>query len=138
MSFSLSDTFQAIGVDPAWGGVAVGAILGWVACRMRTSNHDASPAIAPLETTPAPPVARLDPARRLQDLGSSTTTRTVHKVSFHIDGQEHVLDGEQAEAFQEALRDDRKIEAIKILREATGLGLKEAKDLVDALAAAGG
>jgi hypothetical protein len=137
MSFSLSDTFQSLSVDPAWGGLAVGAILGWVACRMRTSNNAASPVIAPIDSTPAPPDARPNPAPRLQDLGSSTTMRTVHKLSFHINGQEHVLDGEQAEAFQEALRDDRKIEAIKILREATGLGLEEAKAMVDALAAAG-
>ena len=32
----------------------------------------------------------------------------------------------------------RKIEAIKILREETGLGLKEAKDVVDSLARARG
>jgi hypothetical protein len=32
---------------------------------------------------------------------------------------------------ESSLNAGRKIEAIKILREATGLGLKEAKDLVD-------
>lgn len=35
---------------------------------------------------------------------------------------------------REALDKGNKIQAIKIIREATGLGLKEAKDLVDQLA----
>jgi large subunit ribosomal protein L7/L12 len=34
---------------------------------------------------------------------------------------------------RELIRQNRKIEAIKRLRDATGLGLKEAKDAVDAL-----
>ena len=37
-------------------------------------------------------------------------------------------------AISEALADGRKIEAIKIYREATGLGLKDAKDFIEALA----
>ncbi|HWG24070.1 50S ribosomal protein L7/L12 [Actinospica sp.] len=36
-------------------------------------------------------------------------------------------------AFYEALSDGKKIQAIKLYREATGVGLKEAKDYVDAL-----
>lgn len=35
---------------------------------------------------------------------------------------------------QALVKQDRKLEAIKLVREATGLGLKEAKDLVDAWA----
>lgn len=38
---------------------------------------------------------------------------------------------DQMESARAALRDGRKIEAIKIVRETTGLGLKEAKDLVE-------
>jgi ribosomal protein L7/L12 len=37
----------------------------------------------------------------------------------------------QIPAFQNALANNRKIEAIKIVREYTGLGLKEAKDFVE-------
>ena len=40
---------------------------------------------------------------------------------------------EQVEEITSALASGRKIEAIKIYREATGKGLKEAKDFVDAL-----
>jgi len=38
----------------------------------------------------------------------------------------------------DAVRRGRKIEAIKLLRETTGVGLKEAKDVVDALQTPGG
>jgi hypothetical protein len=40
---------------------------------------------------------------------------------------------EQIEEITEALAAGRKIEAIKVYREATGKGLKEAKDFIDAL-----
>ncbi len=40
---------------------------------------------------------------------------------------------EQIEEITSALAAGRKIEAIKIYREATGKGLKEAKDFIDAL-----
>ena len=39
----------------------------------------------------------------------------------------------QRQAVQNTLFAGRKIEAIKLLREATGLGLKEAKDLAEAM-----
>lgn len=45
--------------------------------------------------------------------------------------------GVQADIAQ-ALRDGRKIEAIKLYREATGVGLKEAKDYVDTIERRGG
>ena len=41
------------------------------------------------------------------------------------------------ERFQEALRSGRKIEAIKIYREIHGVGLKQAKEAVERLAADG-
>ena len=40
---------------------------------------------------------------------------------------------EQIEEISEALADGNKIEAIKIYREATGKGLKDAKDFIEAL-----
>lgn len=44
------------------------------------------------------------------------------------------LSEQQLDAVTDALKQGRKIEAIKLVREATGLGLKEAKDAVEALA----
>ena len=43
------------------------------------------------------------------------------------------LTPEQRQAFADALYGGRKIEAIKQLREMSGLGLKESKDLIDKL-----
>jgi hypothetical protein len=43
------------------------------------------------------------------------------------------LTPEQRQAFADALYSGRKIEAIKQLRELSGLGLKESKDIIDRL-----
>ncbi len=45
------------------------------------------------------------------------------------------LTPEQRQAFADALSAGRKIEAIKQLRELSGLGLKEAKEIIDRLEA---
>ncbi len=46
---------------------------------------------------------------------------------------EQPLSDEQWAQIKAALNGGRKIEAIKLYREATGVGLKEAKDAIDAL-----
>ena len=43
------------------------------------------------------------------------------------------LDQERADEIEQALAEGRKIEAIKLHRVATGVGLKEAKEAIDAL-----
>lgn len=51
-------------------------------------------------------------------------------------GQPPVPRGKEADdEIRRLLREDRKIEAIKVYREATGCGLKEAKDAVERIAA---
>ncbi|HTD65400.1 MAG TPA: ribosomal protein L7/L12 [Candidatus Limnocylindria bacterium] len=45
------------------------------------------------------------------------------------------LTPEQRQAFADALYEGKKIEAIKQLRELSGLGLKESKDIIDNLEA---
>lgn len=47
-------------------------------------------------------------------------------------GERVGMSGEQIDEIRALIRAGRKIEAIKRVRELTGLGLKEAKDLVDA------
>lgn len=42
------------------------------------------------------------------------------------------VSGETEARIEEALSSNRKIEAIKILREATGMGLKDAKEAIEA------
>jgi len=50
-----------------------------------------------------------------------------------LPGQPRPADPRLPPAFFDALQKGKKINAIKIYREATGVGLKEAKDYVDAL-----
>jgi ribosomal protein L7/L12 len=49
----------------------------------------------------------------------------------------HVVSGIDLNQVNELLLQDKKIEAIKLVREQTGLGLKEAKDVVEAIEATG-
>ena len=55
-------------------------------------------------------------------------------VAVESDGQEIQIDPATMAQIRALLAADRKIEAIKVLREATGLGLAEAKNLAESLA----
>ena len=54
-------------------------------------------------------------------------------VTVEIPGQELEIDPKVLDEIRTLAESGQKIEAIKLMREATGLGLKEAKDLVDSL-----
>jgi ribosomal protein L7/L12 len=54
-------------------------------------------------------------------------------VAAEIDGQELEIDPAVLDEVRGLSDSGRKVEAIKRLREATGLGLAEAKDIVEAL-----
>jgi large subunit ribosomal protein L7/L12 len=54
-------------------------------------------------------------------------------VAAEIDGQELDLDAATLAEIRQLATSGRKIEAIKVLRDATGLGLAEAKDIVESL-----
>jgi ribosomal protein L7/L12 len=69
----------------------------------------------PLGASPAPP----RPQASARDMTGTATPGTVSDV--------------QLQAIDLALSAGNKIEAIKLLREATGLGLKEAKDAIEAM-----
>lgn len=123
----LTDQLLALGIDPALGGVTIGAVLGWVACSLRPPPSDS------IQTPPTLTVGRPPSVERSPSSTTTTSTSTSHRISIQVDGQEKVLEGETADEFFEALRSGEKISAIRILREATGLGLKESKDLVEAM-----
>lgn len=91
------------------GGIGIGIIIG-LTLRGRTAGRDLSAPPRDLMASAAPP--RSAPA------GS-----TGHPP----------LPPEAAARIGEALAKGNKIEAIKLLREASGLGLKEAKDAVEAM-----
>ena len=54
-------------------------------------------------------------------------------VAAEIEGQELDIDPKVLDEIRQLSDAGRKIEAIKVLREATGLGLTEAKEIVDSL-----
>jgi len=54
-------------------------------------------------------------------------------VTAEIAGQELDIDSEVLDEIRQLSDAGRKIEAIKVLREATGLGLTEAKQIVESL-----
>jgi len=76
--------------------------------------------------------ARVEPqAKRLPPpiISTDSTAGTVE-----LDGQDIQIDPATMASIKTLLADGQKIEAIKVLREATGLGLAEAKTLVESLA----
>lgn len=123
----LTDRFLALGIDPALGGVVLGAVLGWVACSLRPVPADS------MQSPLAHPQERQSPVTQVPAAATLTSHSTSHRIAIDLDGQELILEGDQADEFFKALRTGEKISAIRILREATGLGLKEAKDLVEAM-----
>ncbi|MBI3829144.1 MAG: ribosomal protein L7/L12 [Planctomycetes bacterium] len=76
--------------------------------------------------------------REVTGCGLAEAKTAVDKLEQEVvrPGQQPALGGKEAEdEIRRLLREDRKIEAIKVYREATGCGLKEAKDAVERIAA---
>ncbi|HKP23507.1 MAG TPA: ribosomal protein L7/L12 [Dongiaceae bacterium] len=73
---------------------------------------------------PIEPFSRQPPKLTAKDAGT---------VTAEIDGQELEIDPAVLDEVRRLADSGQKIEAIKHLREATGLGLTEAKQIVDSL-----
>jgi len=69
----------------------------------------------------------------------TTVGGTLARATYPRNPEDHTtmaeLSEDQIQQITDALAAGRKIDAIKIYREATGMGLKEAKDWIDALIA---
>ena len=120
----LSAMVCAYGVDP----LLLGFGLGIAACvlgRVLIKNREPS--------TPAKPAAVHCTHLELESVRKQILAlASAQAINLSADpGGISVAD---ATAILAALKRDNKIEAIKYLRTATGLGLKEAKDLIDSLA----
>lgn len=107
------------------GGVLVGLILGfWVGLRTgrfmgaAKNLHDLGPAAAELGLPQAP---------------RSSPSAVMPGISLVVNGNNVDIAAEAMEEIQTLLKSNRKIDAIKVLREATGLGLAEAKAVMDSL-----
>lgn len=113
----LSGYLMSMGVSPLLVGLIAGFVLGLLARgRGQARPADAGP----------PPTATWK-----KEFGGHP------RITVTIKGQPRELDAAQSTAVMGALGRDRKIEAIKALREATGLGLKDSKELVESLADTG-
>lgn len=109
-------------------GILIGIIIGAVLVRPRGGaardeiGGGARSRLSPLPTA----MTRLD-------MGAAMPTTSVSASSFEleINGQRIDVKPAAIAEVRQLLSEGKKIDAIKVLREATGLGLKEAKDLVE-------
>jgi hypothetical protein len=124
----LSDWLQGLGIDPLLGGLVLGALLVLLLRRGGRSDRSGPRLDLTLGTGG-------DPRRTIRfDQQRLDTTR----MHLEVDGQGLDIPPEVSAEILAHLHRGNKIEAIKRLREATGLGLAEAKQMVEALERGGG
>lgn len=119
---ALSDFFNSIGVHPVVGGFILGVGLCFLLYLLKRAlgfevvNPDS------------------DQLARFKDpnaFASGAVTKA--KVTMHVQGVDNALPDHISAQVMQALKEGSKIEAIKIFKDATGLGLKESKDIIEAL-----
>lgn len=111
---------QAQGVDPLTGGIVLGFVGGWLFARMlRRDDH--------------PPPTRATSRASGESIAPSTDPLALSSLrsALRNQGSDAELAGEQAQQVLALLQARQKLEAIKLLRSLTGLGLKETKDACD-------
>jgi len=111
--------FESIGVPPLLGGMAIGAIIVFLVTRKSASTSNGFPNTERKIGNP------------IMAAGSTV------QIRIENDGKSIELSREQSAEISEQLRNGNKIAAIKALRESTGLGLAEAKGIVDAIERSG-
>lgn len=111
---------QAQGVDPLTGGIVLGFVGGWLFARMLRRDDHPPPTHATSKASGASIAPSTDP------LALSSL-----RAALRNQGSDAELAGEQAQQVLALLQARQKLEAIKLLRSITGLGLKETKDVCD-------
>jgi hypothetical protein len=106
-------------------------LLGIVSLVFRRLSRPAAPTV-PFERTLPTTRPSLTTDQRLARL-EGQVSRLMQELGIEDDGK--VPADSLQERIRPLIRADQKIQAIKVVREQTGLGLKEAKDYVDDLAA---
>jgi hypothetical protein len=119
---SLSELFDSIGVHPIVGGVCIGALLCALAWTVKT--------LLRIEVRGS---AGNELARFRDPDAFSRGTNAATKIDVQTPGEERALPDQISSEVMKALRAGKKIEAIKLFRESSGLGLKESKDFIEAL-----
>ena len=116
---ALSEFLVRMGVDPLTGGIVLGFVGGWLFARMRRRG-DQRPQAQAGDTG----VATAAP-------GASPLALSALRAALRNQGSDAELASEQAREVLALLQARQKLEAIKLLRSLTGLGLKETKDVCD-------
>lgn len=117
----ISQAFTSLGIHPVLGAFLVGVLLVLALRRRRLPASIAAGVATDGESGPGmftKSVVRMEQAQ----------------TSVTVDGRTVDLDAAAMAAIAKKIRSGDKIEAIKLVREKTGLGLAEAKHLVEALA----
>ena len=117
--------FETLGISPLLGGAIVGAIVVFLLTRRSDRNVPA------LGTAAAPSSADR------KSLRQSGVTAAFTQIRIENNGQPIELSPEASSEVMDLLRKGDKIGAIKVLRTATGLGLAESKNMVEAMERSG-
>lgn len=112
----VTNYFMELGIDPFLAGLVIGAFL----CALVRSRFRVS-----IETR--------RPMGRQEGVRSAIEPATLVTKSYSVTVSNKELGNEESAAMLAALDRGNKIEAIKIVREALGIELKQAKDLVEAI-----
>lgn len=117
--------FESMGVSPLLGGVIIGAIVVYLLTRRSDRN------VQPLGAATGLPTAE----RKVQTQNRASGAYT--QIRIENNGQPIELSAEASREIVDLLRKGDKIGAIKTLRMATGLGLAESKNMVEAMERSG-
>ena len=123
MIATISELFRSYGIDPLIGGFISGIVLcafARIGVFRKKNLRDESNA----------PTSRFGVERKKAQPFSPQSSLNVR---INVNGEERALDAEEIYDVIEALKRGDKIEAIKRLREKTGLGLSESKQLIEVL-----
>lgn len=115
-----SGWLQAQGVDPLTGGIVLGFVGGWLLARMRRRGDQPPQSQATSHASGASIAPNADPL-----------ALSALRAALRNQGSDAELASEQAREVLALLQARQKLEAIKLLRSFTGLGLKETKEVCD-------
>ncbi|MDP3858152.1 MAG: ribosomal protein L7/L12 [Stagnimonas sp.] len=127
MLTEISEFFRSLGLDPLLGGFLAGiafCVLALIGFRKRTSEPT-----GPTSSVHKPPAR----ASSSFSVSREQMQHSALSIKLKLNGSERELSAAETAEMSAALQRGDKIGAIKALREVTGLGLKEAKDLVEVI-----
>ena len=128
----ISAWFESVGIHPVLGGLLLGALLVFVLMRGRRSGKSTTSFDMALGSQTG-----LDPGKLVSSLRSSETLVGGAHIHLEYNGKAIDIPPELGDGVMNALRRGNKIEAIKLLRGASGLDLVDAKHFVETMEKSG-